>query len=201
MRDISRALYAGHPNWPGDVPLEVHPGMSISRGDSVNTSWFSASTHTGTHVDAPYHYDERGARLDSVPLEVLCGPCWVLDVRGWDAVPVGALPEDVTLPERVLLYTGEPARWEAFPEHFTPLHADLIYELRNRGVRLIGTDAPSVDPLTSKDLPAHHACFESGIFILEGLNLEGVAPGPYELLCLPLPLAGADAAPARAVLR
>ncbi|MFC4637321.1 arylformamidase [Deinococcus hohokamensis] len=202
LLDISRALTPAHPNWPGDAPFRVLPGARIASGDSVNTGELCTSTHTGTHVDAPWHYDDGGDRLEAVPLDVYVGPCRVVTVAGEGPVTpqvLAGLPE--ALPSRLLLNTGQPAHWDTFPEDFRALSPDFVREAARRGVRLIGTDAPSVDPLTSKTLDAHHACRESGVFILEGLNLSAVQDGDYELICLPLPLVGVDGAPARAILR
>lgn len=201
MHDISRTLREGHPNWPGDDPYRFEPRLRIAGGDSVNTALISTVTHTGTHMDAPYHYDENGLKLDEVPLSSYVGPCRVIHATGYETVPASILDGLGGLPERVLLYTGQPARWDTFPEGFSALSPDLIRELARRGVKLIGTDSPSVDPLTSKTLDAHRACRETGMLIVEGLNLSGVAEGEYELICLPLPLEGADGAPARAILR
>ncbi|GMA16817.1 kynurenine formamidase [Deinococcus metallilatus] len=202
MIDISRQLTPGHPNWPGDAPFRVEPGLRIAQGDSVNTGELCTSTHTGTHVDAPWHYSDRGARLEEVGLDVYLGRCRVVTVRAEGGlVPASALaglPD--SLPPRLLLHTGQPAHWTEFPQEFAALDPALIREAARRGVRLIGTDSPSVDPLTSKTLDAHRACLETGVLILEGLNLSGVPDGEYDLVCLPLPLAEVDGAPARAVL-
>ncbi|GBF04182.1 cyclase [Deinococcus aerius] len=202
MIDISRPLTPGHPNWPGDLPFRVEPGMRIARGDSVNTGELHTSTHTGTHVDAPWHYDDAGERLDEVGLEPYLGRCRVVTVRAEGGlVRPGALADlPEALPPRLLLHTGQPARWAEFPADFAALDPELVREVARRGVRLIGTDSPSVDPLTSKTLDAHHACRETGVLILEGLNLSGVPDGEYDLVCLPLPLAEVDGAPARAIL-
>jgi arylformamidase len=186
----------------------------MAAGDSVNTGELGLSTHTGTHVDAPWHYADAAEKLDAVPLSRYVGRCRVVRVHGsGKPARVGleileGLPDQ--LPPRVLLHTGQPAHWDAFPEDFTALHPDLITELGRRGVQLIGTDSPSVDPLTSKTLDGHAACFAAGILILEGLNLSSVQDGEYDLMCLPMPLAsgmdaagkyiGIDGAPARAVL-
>ncbi|PYE53053.1 cyclase family protein [Deinococcus yavapaiensis] len=201
MRDVTRQLTPGHPNWPGDEPYRLEPRLRISGGDAVNTVLIATSSHTGTHVDAPFHYDDAGLQLHEVPLSVWVGPCRVLSATGFDVVPASVLDGAGDLPERVLLYTGQPARWETFPTTFSALSPELIRALAERGVKLVGTDAPSVDPLTSKTLDAHMACKEAGVFILEGLDLDGVAPGAYELVCLPLPLWGGDGAPARVILR
>ncbi|GGN31634.1 MULTISPECIES: cyclase family protein [Deinococcus] len=200
--DISRLLTPGHPNWPGDAPFRVNPGARIAAGDSVNTGELCTSTHTGTHVDAPWHYDDAGVRLQDVPLDVYVGRCRVLGVTAHDgaiqAEVLDGLPE--TLAPRLLLRTGQPAHWAAFPEDFPALSPAFVHEAARRGVRLIGTDCPSVDALTSKDLPGHAACRDAGVFILESLNLQGVPDGEFDLVCLPLPLAEVDGAPARAIL-
>ncbi|GAA5514975.1 kynurenine formamidase [Deinococcus carri] len=202
MIDISRQLTPGHPNWPGDAPFRVTPGARIAQGDSVNTGELCTSTHTGTHVDAPWHYSATGARLEEVGLDAYLGRCRVVTVRPEGGlVPVVALDNlPDTLPPRLLLHTGQPAHWEAFPEDFAALDPAFVREAARRGVRLLGTDSPSVDPLTSKTLDAHHACLETGTLILEGLNLSAAPDGEYDLICLPLPLVGVDGAPARAVL-
>ena len=200
LHDISRALTPAHPNWPGDAPYSVTPAARIAQGDSVNTGLLSTSTHTGTHVDAPWHYADAGVRLEQVPLEVYVGPCLVLDVRGHSPVGPEVLDGLERVPERLLLYTGQPAHWQSFPEEFAALTPDFVRRAASLGVRLIGTDCPSVDPLTSKDLGGHASFYETGLLILEGLNLSAVAPGPYTLVCLPLPLVGVDGAPARAIL-
>ncbi|WP_216318660.1 cyclase family protein [Deinococcus aestuarii] len=200
MIDISRQLVSGHPTWPGDPPFVVEPMAQIARGDSVNTSQLHASTHTGTHVDAPWHYDDAGLRLEELGLEPYVGRCLVVTARGPLVGPevLEGLPQG--LPPRLLLHTGQPAHWETFPGEFAAIDPALIRELSRRGVQLIGTDSPSVDPLTSKTLDAHAACRETGLLILEGLNLSHVPDGEYDLMCLPLPLARVDGAPARAVL-
>ncbi|CAA9579478.1 MAG: Kynurenine formamidase, bacterial [uncultured Truepera sp.] len=198
MVDITRALTNGHPNWPGDTPFKLDLTADIRYGSAVNIMAFSTSTHSGTHLDAPFHYSAEGGCLGSVPLDVLLGDAQVIDARSGVTTELLGFSE---LPERVLFYTGEPAHWEGFPEDFTPLTPELIHALADRGVRLVGTDAPSVDALTSKELAAHRACLERNVYILEGLNLQDVGEGMFELICLPLSLPDADASPVRAILR
>ena len=199
--DISRVLTPAHPNWPGDAPLQVHPGARIAQGDSVNTGRIDTSTHTGTHVDAPWHYGDAAPKLGDVPLSRYLGACRVVHVPPGKFVTPDVLDDlpDV-LPPRLLLFTGQPAQWQIFPQDFTALDPDFVRAAARRGVQLIGTDAPSVDPLTSKTLDAHQVCLATGILILEGLNLTSAAPGDYTLICLPLPLTDVDGAPARAIL-
>ena len=198
MIDITRELSEGHPVWPGDSAYALEQVSSIDQGSAVNVLRLTTSTHLGTHVDAPWHYAAGGGRLVSVGLDLLVGEALVIDARGDGPVPATVLPDE-PLPPRVLLYTGQPERWLAFPT-FRALASDLVVALGRRGVRLVGTDAPSVDPVDSKDLPAHEACFRAGITIVEGLELSQATPGRYRLVCLPLRMPHADASPVRAVL-
>lgn len=213
-RDVTRALEPGHPNWPGDTPLTLTATARKAAGDSVNVMALTTSTHLGTHLDAPYHYDERGGRLEAVPLSDLLGPCLVLDVRAAGAPPGAPVTAEAALaalervtarspraPARVLLRTGQPDAWDAFPHGFRPLSEALVETLARRGVRLLGTDAPSVDAFTSKTLPVHASCAREAVWIVEGLALAAIEEGAYELVCLPLRLIGADASPVRALLR
>lgn len=201
MIDITRRLYKGHPVWPGDTPLSFELTWKMSEGASVNVGKLTTTTHLGTHLDAPWHYDPEGGKLESVPLSALIGPCQVIDARGQQALDAPFLRSLELRAERVLLYTGQPDEWRDFPREFTHVLPAAVDYLAERGVRLFGTDAPSVDPLTSKDLPGHKAFARNGIYILEGLALGAVKPGEYELIVLPLRLEGADASPVRAVLR
>ncbi|AEB12248.1 cyclase family protein [Marinithermus hydrothermalis] len=199
--DITRALYPGHPVWPGDAPFALELTASMRDGQPANVMRFSSTTHLGTHLDAPFHYDPAGIRLGEVPLEVLMGPALVIHAPGRERLGPEVLEGLEALPERVLFFTGQPNRWMRFPTAFTGLSPALVHALARRGVRLVGTDAPSVDRFEDAALPVHRACAEAGVFILEGLVLKGVPAGRYELVCLPLPLPTADAAPVRAILR
>ena len=199
--DVSRRLPSGHPVWPGDTPFRLEPTSRLSEGATVNLSRLSGTTHLGSHLDAPLHYDDQGAAIESVPLTALIGPGVVVDVRsGQGPIEAAELPAGA-LPGRVLLRTGQPDTWDAFPTRIRPLSAGAVARLAGAGVAVVGTDAPSVDDLDSSDLPAHHACGQAGLAIVEGLALEGAPTGPCDVMILPLPLVGVDAAPVRAVLR
>ena len=200
MHDITRRLYNGHPVWPGDTAFSFELTWKMSEGSSVNVGKIVGTTHLGTHLDAPWHYDANGGDLETIPLETLIGRCRVIDARGQAELRVEFLKTQ-TLSERTLFYTGQPNDWKVFPETFMHVHPDAAVYMAEQGVKLYGTDCPSVDPLTSRELLGHKAFARGGVFILEGLALEGVAPGEYELIALPLRLQGADAAPVRAVLR
>ena len=209
MIDITRQLRDGHPTWPGDAPLEIRVNGRIAEGSSVNVGSLSGSLHVGTHVDAPWHYDDDGVRLGGLDLDRWVGEALVVDVRGDAALVTAAALEAAVAaagagapPARLLLRTGQSDDWgTTFPVDFRALDPGAVAWAAAHGARLLGTDAPSVDPLTSKDLPAHAACAAHDVAILEGLALARVAPGRYELLCLPLSLPEADGSPARALLR
>lgn len=188
--------------WPGDTPLTREVLMDRAAGDSVTLSTLRATVHLGAHVDAPSHVDAGGATVDALDLEPFIGRCQVIQARSAPGQRVGVadLAAAVCAP-RVLLATGtftDPDHWQA---GFAGLEPALVDHLATAGVRLVGIDTPSVDLVDSTDLPAHHACLRHGIMILEGLVLAGVPDGEYELVALPLRLAGFDASPVRAILR
>jgi arylformamidase len=200
MIDITRRIYPGVPVWPGDTPYSYQLVWQISSGDSVNVGKISCTTHLGTHLDAPWHFLDDGGKLDTVPLSALIGPCLVVDARGQSLLTPEFL-QTVRLAERTLFFTGQPNHWQTFPHTFMPVLPEAAAYMATQGVILYGTDCPSVDALNSKDLPGHKAFAWAGVHILEGLALDGVPAGVYELIALPLRLEGADASPVRAVLR
>jgi arylformamidase len=199
--DVSRPLSAATACWPGDVPFTFRLGWTIAAGASVNVGAMETSVHTATHCDAPFHFDNAGATVDRLPLDLFIGPAWVVDVRGrprWRE-PLDGL--DFAETPRVLFRTGGWPDTARFPDAIPVMEPDLPDWLGDRGVRLVGVDLPSVDPLDSKTLDRHHVLGRRGITIVEGLWLADVAEGRYELLAAPLPILGADGSPLRAVLR
>jgi arylformamidase len=210
--DISRPMTATTACWPGDVPFAFRLGWKIADGASVNVGAIETSVHTATHCDAPFHYDDAGATVDRIPLDVFVGPCWVVDVRGrageewfwWTTVCSlrhGFYQPDFAQTPRILFRTGGWPDTSRFPEVIPTLHPKLADSFSTLGVKLIGVDLPSVDPLDSKTLDVHHALGRHGVTVLEGLWLEDVPEGRYELIALPLRIAGADGSPVRAALR
>jgi arylformamidase len=207
MIDISVAIGPGLPVWPGDRGFSC--GWIARREDdsSVNLAALTFSAHAGTHADAPLHVESAWPASEALPAAVFVGPCDV--VRLPHGFPAGGAVDVPTLSallgsrlvERVLLCTGHSVASGTFPDAWPVLHERSAQWLVERGVRLFGTDAPSVDARESKTLPVHHTLFGGGAFVLENLSLAGVAPGRYELLAAPLHVIGADAAPVRALLR
>jgi arylformamidase len=200
--DISPLIYPGMPVWPGDTPPEREVLMDLARGDSVTLSTLRSTVHVGAHADAPSHVDDRGASIDDCRLGDYLGRCQMLRVTVECGTRV--MPRDIRTTieaERVLIATGTYPDANRFDTDFAALAPELVAFLRDRGVRLVGIDTPSVDLFDSHDLPTHHACRKCGVAILEGLVLNDVPEGLYELIALPLRLVGFDASPVRAVLR
>lgn len=200
--DISPEVGEALPVWPGDTPPRRQAVREIERGDPVTLSTLTTTVHAGAHADAPVHLVRGGASIDAVPLEPYIGPCAVVrvDTGTGGRVEVRHLPE-IDRVERILFATGSAPPTGGFPSGFASLAPELIVELHRRGCWLVGIDTPGIDPFDSEEMPAHHACVRLGIAILEGLALDGVPEGTYELVALPLRLAGFDASPVRAILR
>ncbi|TVY05406.1 arylformamidase [Paenibacillus cremeus] len=202
MIDISRRLENGVPTWPGDTAFSYEVSWSKEQSGSVNVGKLTMSIHTGTHIDSPFHFDNNGRKVMDLDLQLYIGPARVIDVSGKSSVGAEDLAEyDLEGVTRLLLRTSSWSKPDEFPSEITYLRADLAPFLEEKGIRLIGVDVPSVDPLDSKELVAHHGLHACDIHILEGLSLDHAQPGDYELIALPLPLAEADGSPVRAVLR
>ena len=200
--DISRPLAYTTACWPGDTPFSFALNWRIRDGASVNVGSITASVHSATHCDAPFHFDDAGVSVGLLDPAVFVGPAWVVDVRGCDGRWVERLKSlDWQRTPRVLFRTGGWPDSAFFPESIPTMEKELPAWLGERGVVLIGVDAPSVDPLDSKTLDNHHALGRAGIAIVEGLQLDDAPEGRYELIAPPLKIAGADGSPLRALLR
>ncbi|WP_025844973.1 arylformamidase [Brevibacillus agri] len=202
LYDISRPLTAATPTWPGDTAYRYTVNWPKAESSSVNVGKLVMSIHTGTHVDAPFHFDDAGKKTLELPLDLYVGAARVVDVSGRASIGADDLAGvDLSGVTRLLLKTLSWSDPEQFPAEICYLRPDLPPYLAERGIRLLGVDVPSVDPLDSKELPAHHGLHQHGIYILEGLLLDAIEPGDYELIALPLALADADGSPVRAILR
>lgn len=200
--DITPPISPALAVFPGDTPPSREVLLDIDRGDHITLSTLRTTVHVGAHLDAPSHYGSGGETIEAIDLQRVVGECQVIavEVARGERVGVGEWVEQVDTP-RVLLATGtfpDPLNWN---EDFAGLEPELVEALADRGVTLIGIDTPSVDPSTSKDLPAHATFFRRGVLILEGLVLNAVPAGRYDLTALPLKLTGFDASPVRAILR
>jgi arylformamidase len=189
--------------WPGDTPPEREVLLDMAAGANLTLSTLRTTVHVGAHADAPSHYGHGAPTIDRRPLDLYLGPCQVLKIPARRGVMLHAddLRGAAIAAPRVLFATGTFPDPHLFNEDFAALSPDLVDHLHEQGVRLVGVDTPSLDLFHSKDLPAHHACLRHDMAVLEGLLLAQVPEGVYELIALPLPIAGADGSPVRAILR
>ncbi len=204
LYDISRAIHAEMAVWPGDPAFELRRTGKIADGLAVNVSSLAMGAHTGTHVDAPYHFEDDAAALHQVDLSAYWGPAQVVSVskQSGPLTPADFASYDLGRAPRLLIHSpNSEADPNVFPSGFVHPSPELADHLGRLGVILYGADAPSMDPQDSKDLAGHHALQRNNILILEGLDLSGVPDGVYELAALPLKLIDGDGSPVRAVLR
>jgi arylformamidase len=208
--DISRMLSNEFAEWPGDVPFRYRLTGEIANGGSVNLGAITMSVHNGTHADARFHFDTNGASIEKAPLDVYLGRATVVDlaqtfsqsrekhlITREDLKPHA---EAIAATSRLLVKTGRWADSTTFPNRIPVIAADVPAWLQKNGVKLLGLDLPSMDEIDSKSLQNHHALARAGIAIVESLDLSDVVGGIYNFAALPLKIAGADAAPLRAVL-
>ncbi|HVE10448.1 MAG TPA: arylformamidase [Paraburkholderia sp.] len=201
--DITPAVGPATPVWPGDTPVDIERVWRIEAGSPVNVARLTLSPHTGAHTDAPLHYDTAGAGIGEVGLEPYLGRCRVIHCIG--AAPL-VMPQQLAgslddVPPRVLLRTYRRAPLERWDSAFCAVAPPTIDLLAAHGVELIGIDTPSLDPQDSKTMEAHHRIRAHRMAILEGIVLDAVEAGDYELIALPLKFTTLDASPVRAVLR
>jgi arylformamidase len=202
--DISMPVHPGMAVFPGDPAVRVRRLRSLSAGDEYGLSELSMGSHTGTHVDPPAHFLSGGETVDQIDPGLLNGPCYVLRVPDTAGSigpsELGRAPATV---ERLLLRTRNSERWAAGESYFDD-HVALTLEgaetVVGRGIRLVGIDGLSVEAGGSDGHPVHRRCLSAGVILVEGLCLDRIPEGPYELRCLPLRLLEGDGAPARAFL-
>lgn len=203
--DISVPLYTGMVHWPDNPPVRIERMLDMSRGDAANVSTIELGAHTGTHMDAPRHFLADGAGIDSMPFDATIGPVRVIRIEHPQAIlPAELEAHNLQAGERVLFRTQNSERcWntDQFVEDFVYVSAAAAQYLADRHVRTIGVDYLSVGGYVYDGAATHQILLSAGIWVIEGLNLSAVEPGAYELVCLPLRIAGADGALARAILR
>ena len=207
--DVSVPLCATTPTYPGDPRIEITGWLTLANGDPANVSFIKFGAHTGTHVDAPAHFIDGAARVESLPLDILIGEAVVVEI------PREAEVIDETLVNRacdlgatrLIFKTRNSDFWnesnQTFRPDYTYISTGAAQTLVERGIKLIGIDYLSIEQFESKDFATHHTILSQDVVIVEGLDLHHVAAGRYELICLPLRIrdGSGDGAPARAVLR
>jgi arylformamidase len=207
--DVSVALSSRTPTYPGDPKIEITDWATLAGGDQANVSVLHMGVHSGTHVDAPVHFIARGKTVQSLPLSILIGKAEVIEVP----TDLHVIDEKFVSnncsgdSQRVLFKTRNSDFWscpeDGFRVDYTFIDAAAAEHLVALGAKLVGIDYLSVEGYQSRAFLAHHAFLSNGVVVLEGLDLRSVTAGSYELICLPLKIAGGigDGAPARAILR
>jgi arylformamidase len=191
------------PTWPGEPGPALSPVARIAEGAPANVSRLTLGLHTGTHVDAPWHFLDGGSTTEALSLSVLCGPARVVSIEDPRQIGVSELERaGLAGATRVLFRTRNGRLWEedAFREDYVFIAPDAARWLVDQGVRLVGIDYLSVEEFHGDAARTHHALLGAGVVIVEGLDLREPPPGDYELFCLPLKVVGGDGAPARVVL-
>lgn len=204
--DISLTISPTLPVWPGDPPVKMTQTENMDSGAEYNLTRLDISAHTGTHVDAPHHFLNDGRTVETLPLDLLTGPCYVVqlpdEINEINAETLERMSLPMGMP-RILFGTRNSKLWaqgqNQFKEDFVAISEDGAEWLVAYGIKLVGVDYLSVAPY-SDSVPTHQVLLRAGVIALEGVNLSQVPRGFYDLYCLPLKLAGADGAPARVIL-
>ncbi len=203
--DISVLLHDGMVHWPDNPPIHIERQLSISKGDSANVSKMSMGVHTGTHMDAPIHFFSDRQGIDKVPLTAGIGRARVIEINDPESIkPEELKAHQLQRGERILFKTRNSTRcWgsDEFIKDFVYISHEAAQYLAERQVQTVGVDYLSVGGYYKDGAETHHALLGAGVHIIEGLNLSNVAPGNYELICLPIKIVNSDGAPARALLR
>ena len=202
FHDVSIPMHEGMTVWPGDPPFRMEPEGRMAQGATCNTSRLSFSTHTGTHCDAPWHFEDDGKRLHEVDSSIFFGPARLIYLPEVDIIRAADLGRE-KLPPRVLFKTrnSEYPADAPFNTGFVALAEDAAQRIVDDGVRLVGVDYLSVAPHKQPGQVTHHILLRNEVFVVEGLRLKGFAAGTYKFIVLSLPIVGADGAPCRAFLR
>ena len=205
--DITVPISEKTPVYEGDPAVDIKPKLSMEEGDAANVSQICMGVHTGTHVDAPNHFISGTKKLIDLDLGVLIGECRVVEMKD-DVMAIG--PDHVAGMEgisRILFKTRNSAFWndfeQGFRKDFTYIKPEAARMLTEGHVKLVGIDYLSVEAFDAEHPETHLTLLEQEVIILEGLDLREVPAGKYELICLPLKIAGGagDGAPARTILR
>jgi arylformamidase len=204
-KDISVPLYNDMVHWPGDQDFYSERIWDIKKGSPCNVSLISMCSHTGTHMDPPLHFLKKGKSLDKLPLTAAIGPARVIEIKARQCIGISELKKHkLKKGERILFKTLNSRRCckkDRFVEDFVYISKEAAEYLAEIRIKVIGIDYLSVGGFVKDNLETHQSLLKAGIWIIEGLDLSGIKPGNYELICLPLKILNSDGAPARAVLR
>lgn len=207
--DISRPLTNDLAEWPGDTPFDFRLIRKIPDGSAVNLGSIGMSVHNGTHADAIFHFEENGLTIERAALDVYFGRAAVVDLssrfadrqkRIIEVEDLQSFHEEIADAKRLLVKTNIWSDSTIFPGSIAVITPEVAEWLGRLGVKLLGLDLPSVDPIDSKDLLNHHALGRAGVSIIESLDLSAISAGLYNFIGIPLRIVGADGSPIRAIL-
>jgi len=201
--DVTRPIFSNMTVWPGDEGVLLERREKIPEGSSANVSRLHAGVHAGTHIDAPLHFIEDGKSVDQLDIRLFGGRVQVIDARDVEKAGKEFLSQySLQKGEAVFLKTGYSGRSlrEPFFTGYTGLKDDGARYLLDLGVRVVGTDALSIECFGESMHPVHKLLLGSEVLIIEGLSLADIKPGGYRYVCLPILLQGSDGAPARVFL-
>lgn len=203
--------------FPVDEPMPFFPtdpqGPSVTRifdrtkGDPVTMSQININSHNGTHIDAPFHFMADGTTIDMMPLDTAIGPARIIEIKDPVSIKLEEVEQhNIQEGERILFKT----RNSSYAYKTTDFVDDYVYctneaasYLKDKKIRMVGVDYITIG--NQKDLEnikfVHETLLQNGIYIIEMLNLDGVSPGNYEMVCLPLRMEKGDAGPCRAIIK
>ena len=202
--DVSLPIYSGMLVWPGDPPVSIEAVKAATKGDSSSVSLLHLGSHTGTHVDAPRHFIAGAPGVSSLDLNILWGKARLFQLPAALRIDRSLLERlDLDGVTRLLLGTGNSARLRKgqFDPGYVFVTEDAASYLVDRDIKLVGVDYLSIEAYHNESHPTHRTLLGAGVVIIEGLVLDGIPPGDYELICLPLKIRDGDGAPARVLLR
>lgn len=201
--DISREISPETVLWPKDAGVKINTEASLEKGDSCNLSSIEMGLHTGTHIDAPFHFIQKGIGIMSLDLSKFIGFVKVFELQVESVITEESIRLlDIQEGDAVFFKTSNselPVKGE-FNKAFIGIDASAAQYLVDKKIRTVGVDYLSVDRFGSQTHPAHHILLAQEIGIIEGLYLKNVDPGTYFFSCLPLKIQGVEGTPARAVL-
>ena len=205
--DITYPLSNDMIHWPtSPIYPHIEPCKDFSKGDIVTMLQININVHNGTHIDAPRHFIENGVTIDEMPYDVMMGKTRIIEIKDKESIKVEELNDhDIKEGEKILFKTRNSSLYklDKFTEDYVYVSDEAAYFLRDKHVSLVGIDYLAIGSI--KDLEnlfeVHKTLLSSGIWIVEGLNLEGISQGDFELICMPIKIKEGDAAPARAIIR
>ncbi len=202
--DVTVDIRHGMLHWPGDHDIQITQSVTIEEGGVANVTYVQLSAHTGTHVDAPLHFIDKGKDITAISLNRLMGKVKVIEIKGIYEITLDEIKDKISSSdERVIFKTrNSKSDWfnKDFTENFVYLATDAAEFLKEKGVLTIGIDYLSIAGMAN-GIEVHRILLAEEIFIIEGLDLRFIDAGDYEMICLPLKIQGSDGSPARVLLK